>query len=206
MNFLKKNKWASFVGVSIIFVSLAYATVTYKVRYTTLGTEVFRIESDGGIVAQGGVAAVGPWKRGNTTTGTAVTMPTTTTGSNFAGWVPVYNPTGSSIAAGTVLISSDVANGVAYVNSAPATTDLTTIIGVAAEAIAATSKGWMVPRGGGYAVVKTTGTVNIGDTLVSTTSAAGYLTGDATPTTGADVGTALSAGTAAGGSILALLH
>lgn len=132
-----------------------------------------------------------------------ITLPSSSA-SVYAHMVPVYNPTGSSIALGTPLISSTT--GAGYINSAAATTDLTTIVGVAGYAIAGTSRGWMIPRGGGYAVVRTTGTVTIGMNLVSTTSAAGYLTGTSAPTTGADVATAMTTGTAAGGTVLAIMH
>lgn len=132
-----------------------------------------------------------------------VTLPTSSS-AVYNNLLPVYNPTGSSISAGTPLISSNT--GAGYVNSSPATSDLTTIIGVAAYTISGTSKGWMVPRGGGYAVVKTTGTVTIGQNLVSTITAAGYLTGTSTPASGAGVATALTTGVSSGGTVLAVMH
>lgn len=132
-----------------------------------------------------------------------ITLPSATS-AVYNNLLPVYNPTGSSIAAGTPLISSNT--GAGYVNSSPATSDLTTIIGVAAYTISGTSRGWMVPRGGGYAVVKTTGTVTIGQNLVSTITAAGYLTGSSTPAAGSAVATAMTTGTASGGTVLAVMH
>jgi len=70
-------------------------------------------------------------------------------------------------------------------------------IGISEGAVAAGSIGYITV--GGYALALTTGTVNRGDTLVSTGTVSGYLGADTTPTTGADVGVALSSGTAAGG-------
>ncbi len=122
-----------------------------------------------------------------------ITLPTASD-ALYQDLLPVYNPTASTIAAGSVLISSNVAaNTGAYVQVAPATIDQTNVIGVAAEAIAATSKGFMVPRGGKFALALTTGTIARGDVLVTsnTVSGSGYLGVDNTPTTGADVGVAL---------------
>lgn len=51
----------------------------------------------------------------------------------------------------------------------------------------------------GFVLALTTGTVAPGDTLVTSSLVRGYLAADVTPTTGADVGVALSAGVAAGG-------
>lgn len=194
------KRWGAVSLLLAIAITIAHATVTYVQSFKVGSSFVWILENTGATMQ------TGAQKFGNSVTGSAVTMPTTSTASNFSTWLPVYNPTSSSIAAGTVLVSSNVAGGVGYVNVAAATTDLTTVVGVAAEAIAAASKGWMVPRGGGYAVVLTTGTVTIGQVLVTTTSVAGYATGTGTPTTGADFGTALSVGTAAGGSVVALLH
>ena len=79
----------------------------------------------------------------------------------------------------------------------PATNDLTNWLGVAKTAA---STGTLVDvYYSGFVLARTTGTVVPGDSLVSTTAAAGYLTGDSTPTTGADVAIAITAGTAAGG-------
>jgi len=194
---MKFKKAGLFVlGIVAVGVSLLYAA-NYVQRFTVAGSQVWLIDNDGSTMQSG------PHKFGNNATATSVTVPTVTTGSNFSTYVPVYN-VGAAATQGDVLIASNTGTG--YVAVAPATTDLTSIVGVSAGSIASGAIGWMIPRGGGFAVVKTTGTVSIGDTLVSTSSAAGYLTGDATPTTGADVATAMSAGTAAGGTVLAILH
>ena len=83
---------------------------------------------------------------------------------------------------------------------APATINLTSWVGVAANGV---STGSVVNVfTGGTAVVFTTGTVNAGDVLVSSGVVVGYCGADNTPLTGADVGVALANGTAAGGTTL----
>lgn len=195
MKFFKK--WPFAFATGLIAISLAYATVTYVQSFKVGGSYVWILESNGA------TTQTAAQKFGSSVTGSAITMPTTTTGANFSTWVPVYN-VGAALTQGDVLIASNTGTG--YVMKQPGTTGLTTVVGAAAEAIASGATGWMIPRGGQYAIVKTTGTVAIGDTLVSTSSAAGYAGGSATPTTGTDFGTAMSAGTAAGGTVLAILH
>lgn len=202
MKFLNK-KLSLAAAVVVVGITLAYATVTYVVRYTVTGTEVFRVNNDGSVLAQGGVTSFGPAKAGNTATGASVTMPTTTTGANYGLWRPVYN-VGAAVTQGDVLIASNTGTG--YVMKGIASSGATNVIGVAAEAIASAATGWMVPLGGQYAIAHTTGTVAIGDILVTTTSAAGYLATNNTPTAGTTVAKALSAGTAAGGNTLVLMY
>lgn len=197
MHKLKKYWLLGVLLLPLGYYSYVLAAYSYQ-RFTVAGSQIYELYSDGT------VTIAGPLKSGNNYTGASVTLPTTTTGSNFGKWVPVLN-IGAAVTQGTVLVSSNVAGGIAYVNTGAATTALTTVVGVAAESIASGAKGWMVPLGGGYAVVKTTGTVNIGDVLVTTTSSAGYLTGNATPVTGSDIAVAMSVGTSAGGTILAIM-
>ena len=133
---------------------------------------------------------------GDVNLGANASQPST---SNFYGLkVSLKNCGSTSWVAGNLVIVDDSAAGCGAVGTA--TTDLTDWVGIAEGTVAAGSIGYVTV--GGYALALTTGTVNRGDTLVSTTSAAGYLTGDSTPTTGADVGVALSSGTAAGGTTL----
>ncbi len=74
-----------------------------------------------------------------------------------------------TIAAGSVLISSNVAaNTGVYVTTSPATINQKNVIGIAAADIAAASNGFMIPFGGKYALVKTTGTIVRGDVLCTT--------------------------------------
>jgi hypothetical protein len=193
---IKNRTWATALAFVVMSLSLAFAGDRI-VRYTSGGAQIFDLRSDGLVMS---IAT----KRGDNSTVTSITLPTTTTASNYAQWIPVYNVGTAAAVAGDVLCSSNTGTG--YVQVCPATTGATNVVGVAAAAIATVTKGWMVPRGGGYAVVHTTGTVNIGDLLVSTSSASGYATGNTAPTSGTDFGTAMSAGTAAGGSVVAILH
>lgn len=195
MKRFKKN-WhfaAMFVAVSVAF---AYAA-NYAQRLVVGGTQVWLIESDGT------TQSAGPTRYGNNAVTASVTLPSILTGSQFAQQVPVYN-VGAAVTLGDVLIASNTGTG--YVAAGTATDALKTIVGVAAGSIASGAKGWMVPRGGGYAVIKTTGTVAIGDILVSTGAAAGYLTGQASPVAGSIVATAMSAGTSSGGTVLAIMQ
>lgn len=121
--------------------------------------------------------------------------PSTTAGEYPGLKVQLKNDGATAWAQGTLVIADADCAGCGKAGTA--TTDLTSWIGIAEEAVAAGAVGYVTVAG--YALALTTGTVNRGDTLVSTTSAAGYLTGDSTPTTGADVGVALSSGTSAGG-------
>lgn len=194
-----KLSWLLVLGLfalPVAYYTYVYAAYSYQ-RFTVSGNQIYELYSDGS------VSQTGPTRRGKSYTATSVTLPTTTTGSNFSQWVPVYNASSTAITAGTVLIASNTGTG--YVIHSPATIDLTNVVGIAAESIAATTQGWMVPRGGGYAVVLTTGTVAIGDVLVTSGTVAGRLGSDTTPTSGAQVATAMSAGAAAGDSVLAIM-
>lgn len=197
---MKKKLYFSFVAVFGL-VALAYAVDTVIIRYNHRGTSnlALKLQSDGSVAR---LTLDGPVLSGDSDT--SPTLPTAATASYFADWVPVYNPLSSSIAAGTVLVSSNT--GIGYVRPAGATIDLTGVVGVAAESISATSKGWMVPRGGGYAMALTTGTVAIGDVLITSGTVAGRLGTDNTPTTGADIAVAMEAGDATGDSIVVLMR
>lgn len=116
--------------------------------------------------------------------------------------VPIKNNGATAWVQGTAIMVDSVCVGCG--KTATATTDLTSIVGFSEGAVAAGANGYMTI--GGYALILTTGTVNRGDTLVSTASAAGYLTGDTTPTTGTDMAVALASGTAAGGLTLSLVR
>lgn len=184
---------ALFIAASI---TLAYAS-NYVQRFTVAGTQVWLIDSDGSTQSSG------PTRYGNNASIASVTMPSILTGSQFAQQVPVYN-VGAAVTLGDVLIASNTGTG--YVMAGIASSGLTNVVGVAAASIASGAKGWMVPLGGGYAVVHTTGTVAIGDVLVTTVSAAGYLATNNSPGAGTTVAKAMSAGTAAGGSTLAIMQ
>lgn len=195
-----KKSWLLVLGLvalPVAYISYVYAGYAYQ-RYLVSGSQIYELNSDGS------VALAGSLRSGNSYTGTSVTLPTTSTGSNFAHWIPVYNPSSSAISAGAVLIASNT--GVGYVQTV-AVLATTTVLGVAAESIAATSKGWMVPRGGGYAIVLTSGAINVGDVLVTTGTSAGRFGVNNSPTTGTDVAVAVSsAPTGSAGSVLAIMR
>ncbi len=194
---MKRFKNWHFAALLIVAsMTLAYAA-NYVQRFTVAGTQVWLIDSDGS------TQSAGPTRYGNNALVTSVTMPSTLTGSQFAQQVPVYN-VGAAVTLGDVLISSNTGTG--YVMIAPALSDQKNVVGVAAASIASGAKGWMVPLGGGYAVIHTTGTVAIGDILVTTITASGYATTNNSPTSGTIVGKAMSAGTASGGSTLAIMQ
>ena len=185
-------------------------------RYVVSGTEIYELQSDGsleisgtctvqdGLVSSGPVTGVGPFKRGSSPTGTSVTMPTLATASNFATWVPVTNIGSTTVSIGTLLIASNT--GLGYVWASPALTDQNNILGVAAESIAAAAKGWMVPRGGGYATIRTTGTVAIGDVLVASGTYASVGITDNSPADAMEFAIALSCGSASQNSVIGLMR
>ncbi len=126
--------------------------------------------------------------------GTA-SKPSATAGTYPGIKVYLKNCGGSSWVQGNLIIVDDEEEGCGQASTA--TADLTDWVGIAEGTVAAGSSGYVTV--GGYALALTTGTVNRGDTLISTAGAAGYLGADITPTTGADVGVALSSGTQGGG-------
>lgn len=132
-----------------------------------------------------------------------VTMPTASTaGPKFAIKVPFYNGSPNSTAEGTVILASTTATSNIYGTFA-AILATTTVLGVADGVYASGTKGWMTIMG--YCRVLTTGTVNVGDILVSTggtagAGAAGYAgTTTGTQVVGTHIGKAVSPGTASGG-------
>lgn len=194
------NRWGLLIGVLLVGVPLAgvFAANNFQ-RETVNGNQIYDLMDDGSIVH------TGPNKQGNNNVGASLTLPTTTTGSQFSSaWIPVFNVSAVSIPQGTVLVASNTGTG--FITAGLATSGITSVVGVAAETIAASSNGWMSPRGGAYAVVLATGTVAIGDILVSTVQAAGYLATNNTPTAGTEVATAMSKNTTgSGGSVLAIM-
>jgi hypothetical protein len=138
----------------------------------------------------------------------AVTMPTSTNDRGYSIKVPFYNGSPSATAVGTVILASTTATSNIYGTYA-AILATTSVLGVSDGIYASGSKGWMAIAG--YCQVLTTGTVNVGDILVSTggssgTGAAGYAgTTTGTQVVGTAIGKALSPGTAAGGLTTILL-
>lgn len=128
----------------------------------------------------------------------------TTSGNSTGRSIKAYLAGATPAVEGSLLVATTpvagtgpiVTEGISVIVS-PATIDLTNWVGIAK---AATSTGSIVDvYYSGFVLARTTGTVVAGDTLVSTGTVAGYLGADATPTTGADVGVAMTAGNAAGG-------
>lgn len=193
-----KKSWLLVLGLLALPVAFLAAGYQYQ-RFTVSGNQIYELNSDGSLVTTGSS------RRGNNYTGSLVSLPTVSSGSFMSTWVPCYNPTASSIPAGSVLIAST--SGLGFVQPSPSVLSTTTVVGIAAEAIAASTKGWMIPLGGGYSLVLTTGAVNIGDVLVTTGTAAGRAGVNNTPTSGTDIGVAVSsAPSGSTGSVLAILR
>jgi hypothetical protein len=127
--------------------------------------------------------------------------PSTTAGEYPGYKVQIKNCGTAAWVQGSLVTVNDDAAGCGQ--TSPATGDLTDWVGISEGAVAVGSVGYITV--GGYALALTSGTVNRGDVVISTT-VAGYLGADTTPTTGADVGVALSSGTAAGGLTLIRLR
>jgi hypothetical protein len=190
-----KNLGAA-LAVFLAVAGIGFAVTSSVQRYTVSNAQVYELRSDGGEYLAGGLYF------GNDDV--LPTLPTKTTAQKFALKVPVYNVGATALTLGDLLISS--ATGTGYVQISTATNGLTSIVGVAAASIASGAKGWMIPLGGGFGVVKTTGTINIGDLLVSTSTANGRCGASASPATGSIVGRAMSSGTAAGDSVIAIMR
>lgn len=193
------NRWGLLIGVLLVGIPLAgvFAANNFQ-REVVNGSQIYDLMDDGSVVHTGAN------KQGNNNTGALTTLPTIVTGSQFSNsWVPVFN-VGPAVVQGQVLMSSNTGTG--FVTGGTATSGLSSVVGVAAEAIGSGVNGWMVSRGGGYAVVLATGTVNIGDILVSTVQAAGYLATNNAPTAGTEVAVAQSKNTTgSGGPVLAII-
>jgi hypothetical protein len=117
--------------------------------------------------------------------------------------VPFYNASGVTIAKGSIITSVSNAQNYAYgtVTTAVATT---TVLGVSDGLYSAGTTGYMVIAG--YCTILTTGTIHIGDILVSTMTAGYSAPSTGTQVVGSGVAKALSATTVtAGDSVVALV-
>jgi len=195
-----KRKWPLFASVAfgLVFVCTVFAAqLTYYSRYVVNGIQIYLLENDGTQTQAGAL------KFGNNEDN-AMTLPTTSTADKFGVKVPFYNASGSALTRGMVVISSGNSTTALY-GSAAAVTSTSSILGICDGTVASGAKGWMSVEG--YAAVLTTGTVNLGDLLVSTSGsagagAAGYagkIASAATVEAGTVLGKAVSVGTAAGG-------
>lgn len=136
------------------------------------------------------------------TTANTQTTPSITAGGHYGIKIPITNGSGIASADGMVVCSSFTTSSVqGTFNTLTATT---TVLGIADAAYANGSSMYMTVSG--YAMVLTTGTVKIGDLLVSSATTIGRA-GSATGTVvvGSVIGKALTAGAAAGDSVLALI-
>lgn len=171
---------------------------------TLRSVEVFRINSTGDLTltdsasydaltidsTSGGLSIY----NGNVSLGTSDTQPSTTSGAYPGVSVPIYNASGSSWSAGEVIIASATATTSGYGSSA-AILATTTVLGVAAETIANGAVGLM--KVSGYAIIKSTGYLRIGNIVVTSNTVsgqgyAGLTTG--TQVVGTEIGTIMSDG------------
>jgi len=195
-----KTLFLSLAGLALVstFVWAAQTSiVSYKGEGALRAVDVYELDRAGDVNIYQGDIQLG--QNGLTPSTTADTYPGMT--------VPVYNAYGASIPVGSVMIASTTSNILSGYGSIAAAASTTTVIGIAYETIASGAVGDM--KISGYALVLTTGPVYPGDVLVSTnplSGAVGYAGADASPTTGSDIGVAMSAGTAAGGLTLIRLR
>lgn len=208
---------------SLLFVALIGLGVLAKTASTDLftvtgqgaswGKDIFRITSALGLSLSNSsgtdiftVSTLGNVQNANNVTAGAATAPSATFYPGIK--VPFYNA-GVAVVQGSVIIASGSINSTGY-GSTAAVLATTTVMGVSDGAYAANAIGYMTIKG--YALVLTTGTVMVGNILVSThPGGAAGLPGYAGATTGTQVvgtkiGKALQAGTAAGGLTLAIIE
>ncbi len=144
---------------------------------------------------------------GDIVLGGSGSQPSTTSGAYPGYQVPFYNASGGTLTEGDVVIASVTAtSGTGYMTTTTALAT-TTVMGICAGSVANGAIGWM--KIAGWAIAKTTGTVNVGDLLVTTNTVAGRLgriAPAATVEEGAVVAKAAEVGTAAGDTILVLLN
>lgn len=197
------NKYVlALLGGIFLLGGLLYATNQSIHRLTVNDAEVWNIDEEGDVNADGTFSNEGDLRLG--VSGTAETVSTTSRNSQGVKMPVVLDSASSAALEGSVLVAEPPqSDGNVRVKVGGATTDLTTVVGIAAAAGSAGSVIDMYTSG--FVLALTTGTVTPGQVLTTTTSAAGYLAADATPTSGADVAVALSTGTAAGGLTKVLL-
>lgn len=216
---MKKFKFWLLTALAVGVLGIgAYSARTDIVAYSGSGSlrniDVFRIDSNGDMILTNSSSITGfgvdsatgeiDVYSGDLNLGTGDTQPSTTAGTYPGILVPIKNGSGTAWTEGDVIISSGNTNTTAGIGSMAAVLATTTVLGVAAESIADGAVGFM--RVSGWALVKTTGTVNIGDILVTTGTVAGragVTTG--TQVVGTMIGKAVDQGTAAGDTVLTLL-
>lgn len=200
------------VGLGILAKTASTDLFTVTGRGSSWGQDIFRITSALGLSLSNssGTDVFTIDTNGNVQTYNDITVGDDTTPSTsfYPGIkLPIYY--NSAVTQGDVILSTCPGPGSASpvgIGTISAVLSTTTIIGVADGTYAAGDVGYMTIQG--YALVKTTGTVNAGDHLTSTATTAGYagrLTAAATVVVGSVLGTAVGNGTAAGGLTLAII-
>jgi len=174
---------ACVVALAVVFAgSLAYASrSTWFRRDVVRGSMVHVLENDG-TTTKTGASKFGSDE-------TTPVIPSTTNAANFGIKIPFYNASGAATAQGTIIIASATTNN-AFYGSYAAVLATTSVLGVCDGVYANGVVGWMTVSG--YALVLTTGTVAMGNVIVTTGTIAGYGGATAAPTSGTDVGVAVA--------------
>lgn len=218
MNSLNIKKWLLAAILVVAVGGKAHAIVcgsnsTPVERFTVAGSEIYCLDQAGNITSSGTFTLTGRiltssstvstgYKIGNRQANPTVT-PTTSTGKYYGLQVPFINAGSGTMAAGALVIGVSTGTGLNVPGFTLGILSTTTWIGVNTESLAAGATGYMTVAG--YGLALTTGTVAIGDELVSTTTTAGYMGAIAPGTSvleGSVVGKAMSQGTATGGLTL----
>lgn len=204
---------------AMLSIQMIYAA-TAVTRYTVRGNEVYKLDQEGVVASSGAVISktyIMPAqgvKIGNSSN--TPTAPTSSTGANYGIKVPYTNAGSTTIAAGAVVMAGVSALGT--VNTPGLATSVlstSTWIGINESSLASGATGYMTVSG--LALVLTTGTVAVGDLLISSvthgSTTQGYAGALISPSTGtlagnpyAVIGKALSVGTASGGLTLIKLN
>lgn len=212
-----KNKWLVSIA-SIALTAFIWSAISADTsvssnsfqRYTVGGTEIYELDKEGDLEIQGDFQADQLTSSEGLKLGDAPsspTLPVVGTADDFSVKVPFYNQSGSTLALGSVILTTSgtvTSNGLA--GTAAAVLATTTVMGVLDASCTSGAVCFMSVSG--FAAVLTTGTVKIGDILVSTSGsngagAAGYAgvtTG--TQVVGTVIGKALEVGTSSGDLIM----
>lgn len=169
------------------------------------GKDMAHIDSSYNLRLYNGSLVLGDNGLTPTTANTQVT-PSISVGGYYGVKIPITNGSAAASASGMVVVSS-VSNTSAVQGSFANITATTSILGIVDGTYSSGQAMYMTVSG--YAAVLTTGTVKIGDLLVSSAPASGALgrAGAATGTVvvGTVIGKALTAGVASGDTVLALI-
>jgi hypothetical protein len=194
-----------FIGVLIAatFATVLRAQMGDKVAYPGTGNtahnDVYRVDGNGGVHTWDQSIRVGDKAVGQFQTNGA--LPST---SSYYGYqIPFFNSSGATLNAGDIVLAKASGTSTAY-GTKSAVLSTTTVMGINVTSLASNATGFIMIAG--YAVVNTTGTVSIGDMIVTTDTVSGYGGKKTSPNAGEIVGIAVSVGTASGGSTLVKLR